>query len=377
MMKVVHFGKYYPPEWGGIETVTRALADSAAEAAFDVTVVCFTKKAMADRPGAVTGSARIVRCLAAWHLSSQPLSWRYAWAAWQAGRRADVVHLHVPNMVAALIGVLLPRRGARLLVHWHSDVIGKGWMGRLFRPLESALLSRADVVVCTSQPYAQASPLLSKVAHKLRVVPIGIAEPAPPSPHALPAWLSDKIRGRQVIMSVGRLVPYKGFEVLVRAARALPAGAVAVIVGEGPGRAGLAQLIAALGLEDRVILAGHLPHDALMGLYRQATLFCLPSVERSEAFGVVLVEAMAHGLPVVATSIAGSGVPWVNAHQVSGLNVPPEQPHALAEACALLLDDEGLRQRLAQGARQRYLEVFTEAAMSRAFLKIYAGISRA
>jgi glycosyltransferase involved in cell wall biosynthesis len=278
-------------------------------------------------------------------------------------------------MLAALAAILLGGR-PKLLVHWHSDVVGKGLLGFLLRPLERAMLRRADRIVCTSQLYADGSNMLRPFLHKVSVVPNGIPDVAarPNMAGGMPEQLKYLIGGRRIILAVGRLVPYKGFGVLIEAALRLPQDAVVVIVGSGHLQEQLRGRIEQLGLRTKVLLTGHVEDSVLDALYRNAALFCLPSVERSEAFGVVIVEAMAYGLPVVATKIPGSGVPWVNMDQESGLNVPVNDPQQLAEACTSILRSPELRGRLSIGARQRYSELFTTAAVNARMLEEYARI---
>ena len=376
MSKIVHFGKYYPPDAGGIESVTSSLAQGAASAGHDVTVVCFKKSAAED--DSVVNGVRILRLPIARLVASQPLGLRYLLACVKAARGADLVHLHVPNMLGALAALLMGRK-PRLLVHWHADVINKGVLGRVLRPLEVALLKRADCIVATSQVYAHASPLLSQFESKVTVVPIGVtdarkqadAPDASPAAATVPPELSRKLAGRKVILAVGRLVPYKGFDVLIDAARRLRDDAVVVIVGGGPLQASLAAAIRDAGVEDRVILAGRLSDEALHALFAEASLYCLPSVTRAEAFGVVLLEAMAYGLPIVATDIPGSGVPWVNQQGVSGINVPVNDAAALADACNRILGSDVDRSRFSQGARQRFMTEFTEEVSVRRMMAAY------
>jgi len=369
MAGIVHFGKYYFPDTGGIESVTSSLAEGAARAGHAVTVVCFCTGTFPERDrlnGVTVLRAPITRLI-----SSQPLGWRYLRLCLREARRADLVHFHGPNMLAALCCLLMPQH-VGLLVHWHSDVVGKGWLGRIFRPLEQALLRRAGCIIATSPVYAEASASLRPHLDKVSVVPIGVPEPAAgTSAVPLPQQWADRLAGKRLVLSVGRLVPYKGFDLLVAAAAHLPADTLIIIVGGGPLQAELHAAIDAAGMAKRVYLAGRLDATTLDALFRRATLYCMPSRERSEAFGVVLLEAMAYGLPVVATNIPGSGVPWVNQHGVSGLNVPTDDAAALAEACNHILNSANEQARFSTAARQRYLEEFTEAVSVRKTLAIY------
>lgn len=362
MTIVVHLGKFYPPDKGGIESVTATLARGAAAAGMATTVLCFEEIGRGD----ALDCGVVVRRLPAIKLSSQPLSLAYFRQALKLARRADIVHVHLPNMVAALAVAILGA-GPKVVLHWHSDVVDKGLLARLLGPLERLMLRRADKVICTSKAYADASMALRSVGQKVEVVPIGVPDLSPICPAnqaGLQTSLSDAlqrhINGRPLVLAVGRLVPYKGFSVLVNAAQRLAADAAIVIVGGGPLDGALQRQIDSLGAGGRVVLAGRVDDATLSALLGLAAVFCMPSVERSEAFGVSLVEAMARGLPAVATRIPGSGVPWVNQHGESGLNVTPGDPVDLAAALDLLLGDAALRTRLGFGARARYQRLFTE-----------------
>jgi glycosyltransferase involved in cell wall biosynthesis len=372
MVKIVHFGKYYFPETGGIESVTASLARGAVQKGHKVTVVCFDK---GHKPGIeFINGVEVVRVPIRKMVASQPLGFSYLVECIREARRADVVHLHAPNMLGALASLFIGKR-PRLLVHWHSDVVNKGVLGTLTRPLESALLKRADAIVATSQVYADASMTLRPFRNKIQVVPIGVpdvrAVERTSSTDELPADLKRTIADKKLILSVGRLVPYKGFDVLIRAAKHLAEDALIVIVGGGPLKDELQAEIELAGVSDRVYLAGRLSDAALHTMFASAQLYCLPSTYRAEAFGVVLLEAMAYGVPIVATEIPGSAVPWVNAHGVSGINVPVNDAVALAEACNEILSSQDKHAQLARGARQRFVSEFTEEKSVQKMLSAY------
>jgi glycosyltransferase involved in cell wall biosynthesis len=374
MVKIVHFGKYYFPETGGIESVTASLARGAVHKGHRVSVVCFDKHA--GHETVVLDGVEVIRVPIDRMVASQPLGRSYFTQCIRQAKHADVVHLHAPNMLGALASLFIGKR-PRLLVHWHSDVVNKGMLGNLTRPLETALLKRADAIIATSEVYADASETLRPYRKKIQVVPIGV--PDVNAAHARlgqagdqpPLALQRLVRDKKLILSVGRLVPYKGFDVLIRAARHLADDAVMVIVGGGPLKDELQAAIDAGGVGDRVVLAGRLSDGALHTLFSSAQLYCMPSTYRAEAFGVVLLEAMAYGVPIVATDIPGSAVPWVNAHGVSGVNVPVNDPEALAAACNDILASQEKRTALAKGARQRFVSEFTEEESVRKMMSAY------
>jgi glycosyltransferase involved in cell wall biosynthesis len=373
-LKILHVGKFYPPDIGGIESVTSSLAEGAAAAGHDVTVACM---GFHNASEVTEGGVCVERSKLAAQVASQPLSFRYLVRAVWLARHADIVHFHAPNMLGAL-AVLLAGRRPRLLVHWHSDVRNKGLLGVLLRPLELALLRRADRIIATSLAYAEHSPLIQKHSYKVSIVPIGVKDAATPANahERLPEFVMRRLRGRSLVLSIGRLVPYKGFSVLVEAAKWMP-DVLVVIVGNGPLKRVLTEASERAGVQESILFTGAVDAPTLSALLHNANLFCLPSVDRAEAFGVVLLEAMAHGLPVVATRIPGSGVSWVNLDGTSGINVEIQDSKALAEACNAIVEDPRLCEVLARGARDRYLSNFTENIFVAKVLAIYGEVSSA
>jgi glycosyltransferase involved in cell wall biosynthesis len=299
---ILHLAKFYPPEWGGMESVTQDLAIATQAAGHTVTVVAFTKSGPAKRE--IMDNVLVERAPAK-TLASQPLSLGWVQRAITAVRDADIVHIHLPNMLAAIVLPFVPAK-AKVVLHWHSDVVGKGVLSRLTRPLEYALARRANAIIATSDPYAKASAVLNAFSDKVNVIPLGIHDPATAASSFLPDGLKSFIAGRRVLLSVGRLVPYKGFGYLIDAMDDVESDCCLIIVGGGELSETLSQDIASKNLHSTVMLAGKVPLETLNALFKTASVYVMPSTMRSEAFGVVLLEAMAHGLPVIATECLGS-----------------------------------------------------------------------
>jgi glycosyltransferase involved in cell wall biosynthesis len=368
--KILHLGKFFPPEYGGIESVTDTLAVGASASGHLVEIVCFTnKQSRVERRGAVVIRRHKSRLVCA----SQPLSFSYFAEAWRQSRRADIVHIHAPNYLALLACLWLPK-SIHLVLHWHSDVVGKGWLQRALAFIERKALTRASVVVSTTDQYAVASPSLRPFLAKTTTIPIGIPDHSPSLGNVeLAKEIGRWKDGRLLVLSIGRLVSYKGFDVLIDAAQKTSSKLCCFgIVGAGPLENKLQSHINDQGLGKTVMLLGELCFDDLMQLIYTSDIFCLPSVERSEAFGVVLLEAMRAGLPIVATQINGSGVPFVNAHRESGLNVETGNSHALATALSSLVNDAELRKTYGRNARKRFEATFIEERMTTSFLELYS-----
>lgn len=375
-MRIVHFGKYYPPDRGGIESVTEILAQGTARLGSSVVVVCFCPRGSEIQECGDRLKVRRIR--ESNKIASQPLSIAYVLACLEEARNAGIVHVHYPNILAAIATLLTPR-SCRVVVHWHSDILNKGLLGWLIRPIERAMLNRADIVIAATKNYADASDAIRLVSSKTVVVPYGIKDPgaAACADNSIDESINieevsrhsrsfnqalSSIKGRRVILAVGRLVEYKGFQYLIRAMNYISRDSVLIIAGDGPTRKKLESIISESGIGDRVILLGRIDDAELNILYSLASIFCLPSIDRAEAFGVVLLEAMARGIPIVTTSIPGSGTSWVNADGVSGVNVPPRDSQTIATACNSILVSSQLGHKLSMGARSRFVTIFTENA---------------
>ena len=286
----------------------------------------------------------------------------------QQGR--DLIHVHMPDPLAALALWHQPTP-AKVVVHWHSDVVRQRIARRLYEPLQQWLLSRADAIVATSEPYAASSPWLKRWSAKTTVVPIGIGDNAGRRDAAAAEAVRRRFGNRRIVFSLGRMSQYKGFDVLIDAASRLPEHCVVVVGGDGELLERHRREVAARGLADRIVFVGRISDQELPAYYQAAHVFCLASTLRSEAYGVAIVEAMAMSTPVVATDIAGSGVPWVNQSGVTGKNVPPGDSKALAEALTEIIDDEALAARYAHAARKRYLKHLTATSMVDATARLY------
>ncbi len=366
-MKVVHVGKFYPPHWGGMETALKDMCEVLSRR------VDLDALVSADGPDAVCetiGGVRIERLGSRGTLFSQPL-------VWGLGRRlgqlaADIVHIHEPNPLA-MVQFLISGNTAPLVIHYHSDIVKQKRLRWLYRPWLEAGLARAQAIVVGSAELLEGSPILSRWKHKCAVIPFGIdltqylaiERPGPERPLNGPPAL---------ILAVGRLAYYKGFQYLIEAMRRLPEARLA-IVGEGPEHARLESLIATGDLAGRVKLCGQLDNEALLEMYRRADLFCLPSCERSEAFGLVQLEAMGSGLPVVSTNLP-TGMRAINRDGETGLVVPPCDVAALASALNSLLADPALRARMGDAARRRATELFSREMMGARLLELYGAICR-
>jgi rhamnosyl/mannosyltransferase len=287
-------------------------------------------------------------------------------------RPADLVHVHLPHPLGAASCLLALRSEQRLIVSYHSDVIRQKRLLALYAPLVDRLLDRAEAVIATSPNYVESSEVLGRHREKCRVVPYGIDLELfrkTPALEARGAEIRRRHGDRPLLVAVGRLIYYKGFEFAIRALRDVP-DAELVVIGDGPLRSDLERLARELGVAERVHLIGELQNAEVPPYYFASDLYLLPSIARSEAFGIVQIEAMACGLPVINTDLP-SGVPYVSRHGESGLTVPPSDAGALAHAIGELLASPSTRQRMAEAGRARVERDFSKEVLARQILELY------
>lgn len=368
-MHVLHVGKYYSPYRGGIETVVEQLCRGLVKRGIKVTaLVSNDSAATVDE---VLDGVRVLRLGRSVALNSQPLNARLV--PMLRRLQFDVLHFHTPNPIGAL-AVLAARRTEPIVVTHHSDIVRQRLLGAPATAVQSWLYSRAAALIAATPKHIEHSATLRRFESSCRVIHFPIdARPYLDAPahwdEQLPAeWQRDPL-----VLFVGRLVYYKGVDVLLEALRLTPRARLA-IVGVGPLMGQLVEQAGALGITDRVKFLGSVPEDRLRSLYKCARFLVLPSVAPSEAFGMVQLEAMAAGRPVISTNLK-SGVPYVNQHGVTGLIVPPCEAPALAKAMKTLLEDEMYSLSLGAAAQRRVLAEFHVDQVVASHADLYANLA--
>ena len=366
--KLLIVNKAFWPSIGGVEETARELAE-AASTDFDVTILAVAEGE--ERRQYRCGHSSVVKVPLHARPLSTPLSLEFMSAYRTLAKCADVIHIHSPYPPAELAFVTTPSR-ARAVITYHFDVVRQRALAPLYAPLIRRALIRCDRIVVSNPNLARTSPMLKNLSWKVSVAPPGIDfGDFQLSGDELP--LVRNIRSpyrRPIVLFVGRLVYYKGVDFLIKAIRGVEAELV--VIGRGPLEPQLRQLASREGVADRVHFLGGLSRTELKLQFHACDLFVLPSVARSEAFGLVLLEAMAAGKPLITTEL-GTGTSWVNDHSRTGLVVPPGNVDALGQAIKSLLEDPTRRSCMSQAARKRVREVFSYQGFCRGYLEAYTG----
>lgn len=358
-MKILQVGKFYPIR-GGVEKVMYDLMLGLSARQIHCDMLCASTE---DHPAGdivLNEYAKVFVVPTQLKAAATMLAPAMILKLRQLASSYDIIHIHHPDPMAALSLFLSGYKG-KVILHWHADILKQKNLLKLYKPLQSWLIKRANLIVGTTPVYVKQSFFLQEVQQKIDYIPIGVLPIVAENTRI--AAIKQQYAGKKLIFSLGRLVEYKGYEYLIRAAVDLSADYQIVIAGKGPLQESLQNLILQLGVQDRVTLLGFVDDPTAYAYFEACTLFCLPSILKTEAFAIVQIEAMSCGKPLVSTNIAGSGVPWVNKHGSSGLVVEPEQATELSTAIKQICEDPDLYQQLAIGAKSRFENYFTRDAM--------------
>lgn len=364
-MRVVHIGKYYWPYQRGIETYLKTLAEGLGGRCETIVIVSNEDRETVEEE---VNGVRVIRLKRAFKLAGT--DFLFSLPAKLKELKPDIVHVHLPNPWAETAWKLAGRPG-RLFVSFHSDIIRQKFLLFFYAPFHRAFLKQAEKIIVATPNHIEYSPFLSKLPpEKLAVVHYGLKkeEYASPSQEIIAEF---KRKYAPYVFSVGQLVYYKGFDVLIKAL-AETKELDLLIAGVGPLLGKLKKQAANLGLADRVTFLGHIPQEELLAAYHGCEFFVLPSTFRSEAFGLVQLEAFLAGKAVVSTDLR-SGVPYVNQNGVTGIVAPPGDAKALAGAMRSLHGDPELRSRMGEAGRQRALRDFSAEDMVEKTFRLYLG----
>ena len=359
---ILHVGKYYPPHMGGIETYLQSLVRRQARSC--------TVKVIVANDGIRSiheckDGAELFRLGCLGTIKSMPLCPTLPWHIGKA--QTDIIHMHMPNPAAAF-AYIVSRCQIPLVITHHSDTTGRANIRRLSEPFVQEAMRRAFRIIVTSRRYADTSMELELHLDKIEVIPHGIDPSRFAEPDQRTVSNIQSRYGPRLIIAIGRLVPFKGFEILIQAMQKVPGNLL--LIGEGPLRKHLEGLAIECGISGRVFFAGEIDNSQIVNYLSAADVFTMPSISRAESFGIVQLEAMAAGIPVVNTS-SDSGVPDVSLDGITGMTVPPADACALAHALTTLLTDREARLKMGEAGKARVRREFSEERMSLRTTRIY------
>ena len=379
-LRVLHIGKFYPPFVGGMENFIGDLLPNLERCGVTTAALVHGHEFGRTRAYVQDKKNRIYRVPSYGNLLFAPVSPAFPLYLLRliATFKPDILHMHLPNISAFWAILLPPARRIPWIVQWQSDVVFSEIDFRLaaaYRPFEQSLLGKAKQIVVATPPYLSSSSALSKWKEKCLVIPLGLDEERLEKPRGDSLEWAEKMwqPGRMRVLAIGRLTYYKGHEVLIKATAKVPE-IHTLIIGTGDLRDRLDNLVRTSGLNERVKLIGFLPDERLKALLATCDVLCLPSIERTEAFGLVLLEAMTFSKPVVVSNVAGSGMGWIVCHEKTGLHVAPNDVDDLSKALQLLFDEPERRQVMGSAGKRRFNELFRIEQTAEKVVSLYRKI---
>lgn len=373
-IRVLQVNKLYYPVTGGIERVVQQLAEGLCEDTDTKVLVCRRKgRTIVEQIAGI----EVTRASSMGMLSSLPLSVSFLWKFRRMAKDRDIIHIHMPFPLGDLACFLSGYKG-RVILWWHSDIVRQKKLMKLYRPLMEWLLRRADCIVVATQGHIDGSKYLKPYQEKCRIIPFGVDLKIEKEADR---WYeegrllerSEEKPDAVKFLFVGRLVYYKGCRTMIEAFVQAAKGNSRIqldIVGTGSLEPELKKQTEELGLTDRIYFHADVSDDELIQYFKECDVFVLPSLQRSEAFGLVQIEAMAFGKPVINTKLP-SGVPYVSLHGETGLTVEPGNAAELAEAMQYLAEHPVERCRIGERARARMEEQFRMDKMLKRVLQLY------
>jgi len=375
-LKVLHFGRYYSQFFGGTERHVGSLLD-CLQHRIQVTNVVASEVCRNEivRRGRyeIHKIASVGTVAGTTFCPTMPFYVRDL----HAREHFDIIHLHFPDPMSHLAYSFLPK-GPKLVISWHSDIIRQKKLLALYQPFLNHVVAKADAIIAATPKHFTSSTQMNACRDQQRKhvvhygVDLGRFEKCGRIDLGVKR-LKEKFPNKRIIFSLGRHVYYKGYEYLIRSARLLPSDTILLLGGCGPKTIELQQLSAKLGLTNKVIFLGRIPDEELPYYYHGCEIFCMPSVEPSEAFGLVQMEAMACGKPIVCCEL-NNGVTYLNRSTQTGLVVPPRNSEALAAALNELLADDAKRSEYGREACARVRREFTLEQMTEGTLAVYRSI---
>jgi rhamnosyl/mannosyltransferase len=366
-MNVLQVSKFYYPKIGGIEHVAHELSKACVSRGDSVTAVSAVERGLGEH-----SEYDGVNCFKASSLGvrlSIPIAPTFPVHLERAKRNADLMHFHLPDPLSVSSELLTGRTDTATVATIHGEIAKESYKRvlPLYRPVLDRFMDRVDSIVISSPRHREKSSLLSSNRDKCTVIPLGIDHDKFGS-YSGPEYELPGNPNRLTVLFVGRLVYFKGIRYAIDAMKDVEADLLIAGTGELAGE--LRRRADRQGVKDRVHFLGYVPDEKLHYCYDIADVFVLPSTTNTETFGIVQVEAMAYGTPVVNTNLDTS-VPWVSQDGVTGITVPPKDATAIADALNVLLRDPDLREKVGHAARRRAETNFTTERMINQYLDLY------
>lgn len=365
---ILHISKYYYPDLGGIETIAKSMADGLTD--YRNIVVCFATDGR-DSTTTING-VTVYRVKVNFSLMHQDVAFGYFATLRKLIKEytPQYIQVHCPNPYLYPLVLKAIDKDTKLILHWHSDILSKGFMYQFIKPFESRILKRADKILATSPNYVHPSSPIYQYREKTDIVPNGIIATdfdLKEGDDERISQLKEKYGKKPIVLFVGRHISYKGIDLLIKAEKHIKNDCQIIIAGTGP----LTEELKHQANSERIAFTGRLSADELRYYAYASEVFAFPSNTKAEAFGVALAEAMYCRCVPVVFHLEGSGVNWVSLKNQTGIEVPLGNVSDFAAGIDTLLSNNQLRNKYAEACRQRVKTMFTAEMAVKKMSEIY------
>jgi glycosyltransferase involved in cell wall biosynthesis len=370
--KLLLVNKSFAPQVGGVETVVLQYANFAVQAGFDVTVLVIQPKFSLHTKVECFGNIKVIRASGFGIFLSMPISLSFFHLLWSESRKADIIHGHYPFPLFDIASILIPKT-KKIILTWHSEILRQKYIKKLFYLFTNYLLSRATVTV-TSDALKHMSPFLTKnKSNKILTLPLSVDSSTMDVVDSY-SEITD-VFGRQIpsksALFIGRLCYYKGIDFLLNtldvndSLRVIPI----VISGEGELLCKILHFVKQKKMDNVYVLGRFVSDKEKAYLLSHCHFLLFPSVLETEAFGIVQLEAMAQGKPVINTNLR-SGVPWVSINNVTGFTVSVGDTTSLANSILTMFLDDNIYLKFSENARNRVKSNFLDSVVAEKYIDI-------
>ena len=366
-IKILQITKFFYPHFGGMEKVVRDINVGLKE---DVNMKVLTCQVKGKGNKEIVDGIEVFRAGSIGTYFSVPISITFPFLLKKLSNDRDILHFHLPFPLAVMSYLLVKPKG-KIVVWWHSDILRPKYLYKLlYKTFLRRFLNKVDKIIVATPLHIKNSDILNDFRDKCEVIPYGIDIEQFNFTNEIKEK-AEKIRGEygpKIVLFIGRLVYYKGLEYLIQAMKGVDAKVL--IIGEGKLQRSLQKLAENLKIRGKVFFLGRVKNSDILTYYRACDIFVLPSIAKTEAFGLVQLEAMACGKPIVNTNLP-TGVPYVSQNELTGLTVPPKDAKALSSAINSLLNDKILRKKYGENGKRRVEKEFTKKIMIEKVFNVY------
>ncbi|QLC67484.1 glycosyltransferase [Flavobacterium sp. LPB0248] len=362
-MKILQLGKAFPPikKLGGVEKVMEYFYYGLNESGIKCDVLGANDK-NSRKIDKYCEEGLVYRESLLFKAKSTFFSISLIFRLWKIKDEYDIIHVHLPDPMA-LLALFLTRPKSKIIVHWHSNILKQKYAYLIIKYFETWVLKKSDLILCTTPNYSINNKVLKSFINKVSYVVIGLDIDKSLFSSQTESKINENYQTKKKLIYVGRFVYYKGIEFLIQAMSLIESDCVLFLIGDGEMKIQMENLVSELKISDKVIFLGEVDDSYKFSYIKSSDMLVLPSLFKTEAYGIVQVEAMALGVPVLSTKIEGSGVDWVNKDSESGVIVTPGKSKEIAKAIDKVFSNPEFLMDISEGAKKRYETLFTKEKM--------------